>query len=55
MGRSNIDKICFGKTRHNTKEEAEQHINYLWETEGINLRWYKCPMCGGYHLTKKIK
>lgn len=53
MGRSNIDKICFSKTRHATKEEAERHADYLWETEGLELKVYKCPICNGWHLTSK--
>lgn len=53
MGKSNIHKTCFSKTRHETKEEAEKHADYLWETEGIDLDVYKCPICNGYHLTTR--
>lgn len=53
MGRSNIDKICFGKVRHETEFEAEQHIDYLYETTGQILDCYKCPICNGWHLTTK--
>lgn len=53
MGKKNIDKICFSKVRHATKQEAEQHADYLWETEGIDLKVYKCPICNGYHLSSK--
>lgn len=53
MARSNIDKICFGKVRHETEFEAMQHIDYLYETTGAKLDYYKCPICGGYHLTSR--
>lgn len=53
MGRSNIDKICFSKTRYNTKEEADKTADYIYETENVMLYVYKCPICNGFHLTKK--
>ena len=55
MGRSNIDKICFGKVRHETKGQAEEHVQYLYETQNIELDIYKCPICNGWHLTSKKK
>ena len=55
MGRSNINKTCFDKVRHETEFEAIEHIDYLYETEGIELDYYKCPICNGYHLTTKRK
>ena len=53
MGRSNIDKICCGKVRHETAEEAELHADYIYETEKVDLDIYKCPICNGWHLTTK--
>ena len=50
---SGVIPTCFLKTRHATKEEAERHADYLWETEGIDLKVYKCPICNGWHLTSK--
>lgn len=55
MGRSNIDKICFGKVRHETAEEAELHADFLYDTQNIELDIYKCPICNGWHLTTKRK
>ena len=55
MGKKNIDKICFSKVRHETAEEAELHVDYLYETEKIELDIYKCPICNGWHLTSKRK
>ena len=53
MGKKNIDKICFGKTYHETKEEALEHVDYILETEGLKLGVYKCPICTGWNLTSK--
>lgn len=53
MGRSNIAKGCLGKVRHETEEEARQHIDYIYDTTGDIMDYYKCQICGGYHLTSK--
>ena len=53
MGRSNINKICFDKVRHETEFEAMQHIDYLYDTTGEIFGCYKCPICNGFHLTTK--
>ena len=53
MGKSNIDKICFSKTRYSTKEEANKTADYIYETENVMLYVYRCPICNGFHLTKK--
>ena len=55
MGRSNINKTCFDKVRHETAEEAELHVDYLYDTQNIELDIYKCPICNGWHLTSKRK
>jgi hypothetical protein len=55
MGKKNIDKICFGKNRYETEEEAWNVSDYIWETEKVDLDIYKCPICNGWHLTSKRK
>ena len=53
MGKSNIDKICFSKTRFSTLSEAEAEADRIWEESQDVLHIYKCPICEGYHFTKK--
>ena len=53
MGKSNIDKICFSKTRFGTLAEAESEANRIWNESQDVLHIYKCPICEGYHFTKK--
>lgn len=55
MGRSNINKTCFDKVRHETEQEAMGHIDYLYDTTGLIYDCYKCPICNGWHLTSKRK
>lgn len=54
VGRRNIDS-CLSKTSYETYEDALATLNYVYETEGIKLKIYKCPICGNYHLTKGKK
>lgn len=54
MGKRNIDS-CLSKTAYNSYEEAAQTAKYVYETEGIKLKVYKCLICGNYHLTKGKK
>lgn len=54
MGKRNIDN-CLGKTRFETKQEAEIEADRIYFEHGTCLFVYKCPICQGYHFTKKPK
>lgn len=53
MGKNNAHKTCFSKTRYDTKEIAEEQADKIYFEDGIMLYVYKCPLCNGYHLTRK--
>lgn len=53
MGKNNAHKTCFSKTRYDTKEIAEQEADRIYFESSTILYSYKCPLCGGYHLTHK--
>lgn len=42
---------CQGKTQYETKKEILKAIECL-KTQDVYLTWYKCPVCGKYHLTE---
>jgi hypothetical protein len=41
---------CFDKKRYTRKQAAGKQVK-----NGFRLRPYHCQLCGGYHLTKKLK
>ena len=43
---------CISKTKYETKQEVLDAIEYL-KSQDVYLTWYKCPICGKYHLTSK--
>lgn len=45
---------CLNKTKYNSKKEILEAIEYL-KTQDVYLTWYKCPVCGKYHLTEGRK
>ena len=45
---------CQGKTQYETKQDILEAIEYL-KTQDVYLTWYKCPVCGKYHLTERRK
>lgn len=45
---------CRRKIRFNTKEEARRNLYHFWQTgrgKKMPVRYYKCYVCNGYHLT----
>lgn len=44
--------MCLTKDRYDRKVAAETVIPHRWSKAGRVLRSYRCPYCGGYHLTK---
>lgn len=55
MGRNNAHKTCFSKIRFETKEDAEKEADRLYFEKGIMLYTYKCPLCGGFHFTRRYQ
>ena len=53
MGRNNAYKTCFSKTRFETKDIAEKEADRIYFDSGLMLYVYKCPLCQGYHLSRK--
>jgi hypothetical protein len=50
-----VDTPC-KKTIYNSKEEAQDIIDYILENRGgPELYPYKCTICGFWHLTSKTK
>ena len=44
---------CAKKNRYPTMETAEMVAERRTMTSGMPLRVYRCPCCGGYHITHK--
>ena len=44
---------CSRKKRYGTMSEAERYAAKYELRRGVRLRIYRCPVCGGYHLTHK--
>lgn len=44
---------CLSKQLFLSKEEVLRKIQSIGDKEGIVLRYYKCSLCGGFHLTKR--
>ena len=46
-------RACSRKKRYGTMHEAERYAAKYELRRGVRLRIYRCPVCGGYHLTHK--
>ena len=44
-------KSCVKKVRHPSLQEAAKRIVKDYECQKRTNTYYKCPQCGGYHLT----
>ena len=42
---------CKNKRRYPDETIARAHTMYRAETDRVELAVYKCPVCGGYHMT----
>ena len=52
LSRSNSEKDCARKIRHNTITAARRHIVELSKKEKKPFgSWYHCVVCDGYHIT----
>ena len=47
-------KMCFGKKAYYRVESAEKAAEDVKLSRGVDLRIYSCPICGHFHLTKKV-
>lgn len=43
-------RACGAKLRFTSKKVVLEHIS-VNRRRGIDLRWYKCRVCRGFHLT----
>ena len=48
-----MDKMCFNKKRYPGMIQAFAAAGTVTARFGIDQRAYHCPICKGYHLTKK--
>lgn len=46
-----MGRMCEGKARYRNPSTAQKVMNKIKAKQGENLRMYKCPICGFYHLT----
>ena len=46
-----LKKSCVNKVRHPNLKEAAKRIIKDYECQKRTNTYYKCPQCGGYHLT----
>ena len=50
-------KSCAGKRRYDTRDEANETIEWILDKddaeEDLNLKAYFCGICNGYHLARK--
>ena len=44
-------KSCVKKVRHPSLQEAAKRIVHDYKHQKRTNTYYKCPQCGGYHLT----
>lgn len=47
--------LCLKKRRFDTQEAAQATATYVYKTSELKLNVYKCPVCGGWHLTHNNK
>jgi hypothetical protein len=46
-------RMCFNKKRYKDMIAAACASGRVAAIFGIDQRWYECPVCRGWHLTKK--
>lgn len=46
-------KMCTRKRRYHSRLDAELNADRLMRDNGLTLRVYKCPLCHGWHLSKR--
>ena len=48
-------KMCTRKRRYHSRLDAELNASRLMRDNGLTLRAYKCPLCHGWHLSKRVR
>jgi len=46
---------CLKKARYRSEHEARLFANRGENKRGVRLRVYECPICGGWHITKRTE
>ena len=46
---------CMSKKLYVTESEAEKAVREVWLHRRLRVRFYLCPECKGYHLTKQVQ
>lgn len=44
---------CFLKRSYTHRKHAIAGVKSHWNNKGIVVYYYKCPICGLFHITKK--
>jgi hypothetical protein len=47
-------RTCHRKVYYPNKWAARSAARHIKDRAGYNLKPYKCDVCSGYHLTKKV-
>ena len=45
---------CKRKRRYRNESDARRALKYCRKKRGVELDFYYCNRCGGYHLTSRI-
>lgn len=48
-----IYRTCSRKHRYSSKAAVKQAASIASKSQGIELHYYRCPYCSGWHLTKQ--
>lgn len=48
-----IAKTCTDKRSFFTTRSASRAAARIRNSSGVDMRWYECPYCKKWHLTKK--
>ena len=46
-------RMCSRKKRFKDIEQVKRAVSNILRNTGDKLRYYKCPICKGYHISSK--
>ena len=49
-----IYATCRTKQRYRTEKDAMDGAHYVKKTRGVDVTYYFCDLCNGYHLTSHL-
>ena len=55
LQRKKIIRSCFSKKRFKHMGEVCDALAYIYKKRKLNMDFYKCRYCGGYHITTPKK